>query len=67
MDAVHGNDIALGVEIAVLALPVVLRPEEVGLRALHVVLVAEPLAHQLVGVGVGVGHAPLKIFGWLVR
>ena len=63
MDAVHGNDIALGVEIAVLALPVVLRPEEVGLRALHVVLVAEPLAHQLVGVGVGVGHAPLEDLG----
>ncbi len=67
MDAVHGNDIALGVEIAVLALPVVLRPEEVGLRALHVVLVAEPLAHQLVASELALVTPRSKILVWLVR
>lgn len=54
-----GMDVALGIEVAVLARAVVLRTEDVHLRALDVVLVAQPLADHAVSVGVQVVHAAL--------
>ena len=57
--AVERDDVALGIEIAVLARAVVLGTEDVHLRALDVVLVAQPLADHAVGVGVQVVHAAL--------
>ena len=57
--AVERDDIALGIEVAVLARAVVLRTEDVHLRALDVVLVAQPLADHAVSVGVQVVHAAL--------
>ena len=50
--AVERDDVALGIEIAVLARAVVLGTEDVHLRALDVVLVAQPLADELIRVGV---------------
>ena len=58
--AVKRDDVALGIEIAVLARAVVLGTEDVHLRALDVVLVAQPLADQLKGIGVKVLHAALE-------
>ena len=57
--AVERNDVALGIEVAVLARAVVLGTEDVHLRALDVVLVAQPLADHAVSVGVQVVHAAL--------
>ena len=57
--AVKRDDVALGIEIAVLARAVVLGTEDVHLRALDVVLVAQPLADHAVSVGVQVVHAAL--------
>ena len=50
--AVHGNDVALGIEVAVLALTVIHRAHQVRLLADPVVLVHIPRSHELVGVGV---------------
>ena len=58
--AVERDDVALGIEVAVLARAVVLGTEDVHLRALDVVLVAQPLADQLKGIGVKVLHAALE-------
>ena len=58
--AVERNDVALGIEVAVLARAVVLGTEDVHLRALDVVLVAQPLTDQLKGIGVKVLHAALE-------
>ena len=57
--AVERNDVALGIEVAVLTLAGVLGTEEAHFRALHVVLVAQPLADELKGVGVEILHAAL--------
>ena len=58
--AVKRDDVALGIEVAVLPLTGVLGTEEIHLRALDVVLVAQPLADQLKGIGVKVLHAALE-------
>ena len=58
--AVKRDDVALGVEVAVLARTLVLGAEDVHLRALDVVLVAQPLADERVGVGIEVLHAALE-------
>ena len=57
--AVERDDVALGIEVAVLARALVLGTEDVHLRALDVVLVAQPLADHAVSVGVQVVHAAL--------
>ena len=58
--AVKRDDVALGIEIAVLARALVLGAEEIHLRALHVVLVAQPLADERVGVGIEVLHTAFE-------
>ena len=58
--AVKRDDVALGVEVAVLARALVLGTEDVHLRALDVVLVAQPLADERVGVGIEVLHTALE-------
>ena len=58
--AVERDDVALGIEVAVLARAVVLGTEDVHLRALDVVLVAQPLADERVGVGIEVLHTALE-------
>ena len=57
--AVEGDDVALGIEVAVFTLAGVLGPEEPGLRALDVVLVAQPLADHVIRIGVRVRDTSL--------
>ncbi len=61
--AVEGDDVALGIEVAVFALAVKLGAEEVGLCAFDVVLIAQPLADESICVGVLVADAAAEYLG----
>ena len=57
---IQGDDVAFGVEVAVLALALVFGAEDVHFGPFHVVLAAQPLAHLVKGVGIEVVDAPLE-------
>ena len=63
VNAVERNDVALGVEVAVFAFAVILGTEQIGFGAFDIVLVAQPLADEVVCIGVCVVYAAAEDLG----